>query len=360
MPRLLLVDDNPSINRIVESLLDGTPIEVAHAGTASDALRLLDGEAPFDLALLDTSLPEMDGWELLGRLRENPKAANMPVAMMAGVLEDIDHAKAESAQIQALLLKPVDFRDLPERVQGIIAAGVSARAVLPEPSPVAAAAAPVAPLAASAGDDDLLLLEELDLVPDAEEGIAEGATESPGAPEVDAPEPVQEPAPEPVPEIDPEMEFVPAPVSAPEPEPPADLAPTDDAAFSLSLETLDIGDMELPAGAAPAEATETEAEAFMPLPDTEPPQGSGREDASDFIDFADTSPEDFDLGRQEGAAPEDELFDLEDGGDGDGQAVEGDVGPLASSLESELLSDQKFIDAVARAVTKVVADKLSH
>jgi CheY-like chemotaxis protein len=339
MPRLLLVDDNPSINRIVESLLDGTPIEVAYAGTASDALRLLDGEAPFDLALLDTSLPEMDGWELLGRLRENPKAANMPVAMMAGVLEDIDHAKAESAQIQALLLKPVDFRDLPERVQGIIAAGVQARAALPAPLVPAVSAAPEPP-AASAGDDDLLLLEEMDLVPDTEEGTEEGtkegAAEGLGAPEVNAPETVPEP--EPAQEL------------APEPEPVAEPAPTDDAAFSLRLETLDIGDMELP-----ADTAETEAEAFMPLPDTEPPQGPSREDASDFIDFVDTSPDDFDLAQQgggEAAAPEDG-FGLE--GDGGGQAP-GDIG----QMESELLSNQKFIDAVALAVAKVVADRLSR
>jgi CheY-like chemotaxis protein len=357
MPRLLLVDDNPSINRIVASLLGGTSIEVTYAKTASEALGLLDGEVSFDLAMLDASLPDMDGWELLGRVRENPKAANMPVAMMVGVLEDVDHAKAESAPMQALLLKPVDFRDLPERVQGIIAAGVSARvASVAAILPTAPAAAP----AASAGfaDSDVLILEEQDLVMDAEEGLGADAD-----------------------------------------------VPSAADAFSLNLETLNLGEAETPAAG-------VEEEAFIPLPDLESHSGPSREDTSDFID---ASPEDFDFGQSDTGAPEidapqtpdatgdggeaapDEAYaaqseepgpagaaaspddqegaapaigdaalsaSSEHGAEGGSQpgaiGAIGDVALLASSVESELLSDKKFIDAVARAVAKVVADRLSH
>jgi len=344
MSRLLLVDDNPSIDRIVVSLLSGAPFEVTYAKTASEALGLLDGEAPFDLALLDASLPEMDGWELLGRMRENPKAANIPIAMMVGVLEDVDRAKVDRAPIQALMLKPVDFRDLPDRLQGLIAAGVTARV------------APAVPLAsASFADADLLILEEQDLAEG--EGLGGSGDD--------------------------------APIPAPAAEPGSD----GDAMFSLNLEDLNMGEIEKLAadgGAAPS----AEEEPFVPLPELEPQSAPVREDSTDFID---ASPDDFDFGKAEtselgteeaGAAPtleaiggdaiadeptvdlgeETEPADVAQPESGEQQTgttalpehVEGGAHGDVASLESELLSDTKFIEAVARAVTKAVVDKLSN
>jgi len=347
MSRLLLVDDNPSIDRIVVSLLSGAPFEVTYAKTASEALGLVDGEAPFDLALLDTSLPEMDGWELLGRMRENPKAASIPIAMMVGVLEDVDRAKVDKAPIQALMLKPVDFRDFPDRLQGLIAAGVTARV------------APAVPLAsASFADADLLILEEQDLAED--EGLGGSGDSGDDAP---------------------------PPALAAEP------SSDGDAMFSLNLEDLNMGEIDklaVDGGSVPF----AEEEPFIPQPELEPQGTPVREDSTDFID---ASPDDFDFGKTEeivepgteeadaaptleaiggDAMPDEPTVDLgeetepsdiaqpESGRQQADSAVPEQVevgahGDVAS-LESELLSDTKFIEAVARAVTKAVVDKLSN
>lgn len=120
MPRLLLVDDNPSIHKIAETLLAPTDIELVCVEGAMDAMnRVAQGEH-FDVALLDTAMPEMDGWELLKQLRMHPATAGIPIAMMAGVLDTVDPRQIEHPSIQGFLKKPVELRDLGTRVHALL------------------------------------------------------------------------------------------------------------------------------------------------------------------------------------------------------------------------------------------------
>lgn len=116
MPRLLLVDDNESIHKIAETLLAPTDIQLVCAKSAKDAIQLLEHEDAFDAALFDTSMAEMDGWALLEHFRKVPATRNLPIAMMAGVLDTIDPNLIAKAPIQGFLKKPVEFRDLSERI----------------------------------------------------------------------------------------------------------------------------------------------------------------------------------------------------------------------------------------------------
>lgn len=125
MARLLLVDDNPSIHKIAETLLGASYVQLVCVESAEAALALLDAGESFDIALLDTAMPGMDGWELLARLRANPATARIPVAMMAGVLDTVDPARLESAPIQGFLKKPIELRDLPDRVRQLLGTPVS-------------------------------------------------------------------------------------------------------------------------------------------------------------------------------------------------------------------------------------------
>lgn len=125
MPRLLLVDDNPSIHKIAETLLGSSPIELVCVGSASEAMMLLDSGERFDIALLDTAMPGMDGWELLARMRKHPDSAFIPIAMMAGVLDTVDPEKLKHAPIQGFIKKPIELRELAERVQQLLATPVT-------------------------------------------------------------------------------------------------------------------------------------------------------------------------------------------------------------------------------------------
>ncbi|MBK8792068.1 MAG: response regulator [Holophaga sp.] len=129
MPRLLLVDDNPSIHKIAESLLAPTDIELVCVESAKDALNRVAAGEHFDVALVDTSMPLMDGWGLLKELRLHPATASMPIAMMAGVLDTVDPTQIDHPSIQGFLKKPVELRDLGSRVHALLLMPVA----IPEP-----------------------------------------------------------------------------------------------------------------------------------------------------------------------------------------------------------------------------------
>ena len=130
MSRLLLVDDNPSIHRIAESLLAPTDIELVCVDSAAEALDRFGRGERFDVALVDTAMPGMDGWTLLQRLRDMEETALMPIALMAGVLDLVDPAKLAKAPIQGFLKKPIELRELGDRVKALLATPV-----IPPPSP---------------------------------------------------------------------------------------------------------------------------------------------------------------------------------------------------------------------------------
>ncbi len=124
MPRLLLVDDNPSIHRIAESLLAPTDVELICVDSAAEALDRLERGERFDVALVDTAMPGMDGWTLLARLRATEATARMPIALMAGVLDPVDPSKLAKAPIQGFLKKPIELRELGDRVKALLATPV--------------------------------------------------------------------------------------------------------------------------------------------------------------------------------------------------------------------------------------------
>ncbi len=185
MPRLLLVDDNPSIHKIAETLLAPTDIQLVCVESAKDALNLIAEGERFDVALLDIMMAGMDGWELLDQLRMHPATAGIPIAMMAGVLDTVDPTRLETASIQGFLKKPVELRDLGARVHTFLEARVEVAhppAPLQDFSPFSTlpavklselpefrqASAPEASLDVEpdVADDDLLVLVEADLWPE--------------------------------------------------------------------------------------------------------------------------------------------------------------------------------------------------
>jgi CheY-like chemotaxis protein len=179
MPRLLLVDDNPSIHKIAESLLAGTEVQLVCVDSGARAMELVRQGERFDVALVDTSMVGMDGWELLRQLRAHPAMASVPVAMMAGVLDLVDSDRVDAAPIQGFLKKPVELRDLADRVMNLAATSVvpppvpfgtlPALPVHPFPDPDA----PPPPLPES----DVLLLTADDLALPEPETLSMGAEE---------------------------------------------------------------------------------------------------------------------------------------------------------------------------------------
>ncbi len=86
-PKILIVDDKPENLLVLEAVLKDLDVELIKAGSGNDALKETL-KHDFALALLDIQMPEMDGYELAGILREYKKTANLPFIFISAVYTD--------------------------------------------------------------------------------------------------------------------------------------------------------------------------------------------------------------------------------------------------------------------------------
>ncbi|MDO9510169.1 MAG: hybrid sensor histidine kinase/response regulator [Bacteroidales bacterium] len=88
-PYILLVDDNPKNLQILESFLMQQDYRTAFAENGTQAIIMATTSMP-DLILLDIMMPEMDGFEVCSKLKENPETAEIPIIFVTA-LSDINH-----------------------------------------------------------------------------------------------------------------------------------------------------------------------------------------------------------------------------------------------------------------------------
>jgi CheY-like chemotaxis protein len=81
--RLLIVEDNPAEQFSIRELLGHDDIDVIVAATGTEALDIVGQEA-FDCVVLDLRLPDMSGFDILERFRDDPKVKDLPVVVFTG------------------------------------------------------------------------------------------------------------------------------------------------------------------------------------------------------------------------------------------------------------------------------------
>lgn len=111
-PTVLVIDDVPENLLVVSELLreDGYVVRVARSGPAG--LRHAKLVPQPDLILLDVMMPQMDGYEVLRRLRAQPETADIPcVALSANAMPE-DIARARAAGFDDYWTKPIDVRQV--------------------------------------------------------------------------------------------------------------------------------------------------------------------------------------------------------------------------------------------------------
>lgn len=109
--RVLLVDDSRTNQIIIGTLLAKAGILVCCADDGPMALELLE-RGPCDIVLTDLLLPEMDGFEISRRIRQNPRLAGLPIIALSGYTEDEQREAIAQAGINAFLTKPASLEDL--------------------------------------------------------------------------------------------------------------------------------------------------------------------------------------------------------------------------------------------------------
>ena len=135
---VLLVEDNWDNRAIYRTMLEVSGYRVLEASNGAEAVELARDEAP-DLILMDLSMPVMDGWEAMQRLRADARTAGIPVcAVSAHVVLGGEWTRVQEAGFACYLTKPIEpkdvLREVEERIGPAEAAGGSGlRPVVPEP-----------------------------------------------------------------------------------------------------------------------------------------------------------------------------------------------------------------------------------
>ena len=112
----LIVDDSEDTIRMLEELLKVSGASVKTATNGADALRIAE-ENEFDVILSDISMPEMDGFEFLQRLRKIDGRQHVPVIAITGFGRNDDIQRARAAGFYSHLTKPLNLQALTEVLQ---------------------------------------------------------------------------------------------------------------------------------------------------------------------------------------------------------------------------------------------------
>lgn len=83
---IMVADDNPDIINIVKTILEGKGYTVLGAHSGQELLTLLDGQKA-DLIILDIMMPQMDGLEVLSRLKAVSETATIPVILLTAKVQ---------------------------------------------------------------------------------------------------------------------------------------------------------------------------------------------------------------------------------------------------------------------------------
>jgi len=115
---VLVVDDSEDTTEMVRRLLEIGGASVCAATSGAEALRLAR-EKEFDVVLSDISMPEMDGFEFLSRLRQIPGKEDLPAVALTGFGRPEDVQRANDKGFYAHLTKPFDIQSLARLLQKV-------------------------------------------------------------------------------------------------------------------------------------------------------------------------------------------------------------------------------------------------
>jgi DNA-binding response OmpR family regulator len=115
-PRVLVIDDDDDIRGLVAELLQRAGLEVEQASDGRAGLRAFH-QTPADLVVLDVSMPELDGWETLERIRD---LSDVPVVMLTARGAELERVRGLQAGADDYIVKPFGRQELVARVQALL------------------------------------------------------------------------------------------------------------------------------------------------------------------------------------------------------------------------------------------------
>jgi DNA-binding response OmpR family regulator len=118
--RILLCDDEIHIIRATEFKLKKAGYDVEIAADGEEAWKAIQNQIP-DLLITDCSMPRLNGLELIGRMRNNPQTANIPVFMLSAKSYELSADLIyKELHVLRLIAKPFSPRELLQDVNAIL------------------------------------------------------------------------------------------------------------------------------------------------------------------------------------------------------------------------------------------------
>lgn len=118
-PLILVVDDSPTVRKLITTKLERSGYRVIQAVDGLDALEKINSAVP-DLVLLDITMPNLDGYEVCKRIRSNESTKNIPVVMISGKDGFFDKVRGRMVGSSGYITKPFGPETLMKTVESYI------------------------------------------------------------------------------------------------------------------------------------------------------------------------------------------------------------------------------------------------
>src|SRR5215470_14321484 len=116
MGQLLVVDDSPTIRKVVELTFRSTPWSVNFAASGRDGIRLASRDLP-DVILLDVVLSDMRGLDVCAQLAKDPQARSVPIVLMSAKNASVRQQFDPYPSVVDFVQKPFTAEDLMARIR---------------------------------------------------------------------------------------------------------------------------------------------------------------------------------------------------------------------------------------------------
>jgi DNA-binding response OmpR family regulator len=119
MKKILVVDDEKEVLESLKSILTRNSYEAITTLSSEDALKIAKLQHP-DLVLLDINMPEMDGRDVLARLKKDDSTKNIPVIMVTARIDQLDRDCSLELGAHEYITKPCDHNLLLRQISNIL------------------------------------------------------------------------------------------------------------------------------------------------------------------------------------------------------------------------------------------------
>ena len=126
--RVLVVDDDPIFATIAQDYLSSAGYRASVAGDGVEALEMLDAHR-YDIALIDLTMPRIDGFRLIALIRGAPRHRRLVIAVVTSRDDPESWSEARGLGANAVLSKPIHWPSFASRVEALLAE--------PSPCPIA-------------------------------------------------------------------------------------------------------------------------------------------------------------------------------------------------------------------------------